>query len=151
MKPAAVIDYNANMQLVDKSDMQIGIVETVRKSIKWYRKLFFHFVDIALLNAYNMYLMKTGNKPHLKNFRLAVIRQLIAKYANHTPVRRGGRRAPEQSPMRVGECISLTPCQQRKKKSKPSVRVMYASIHQDVLPSVKTPAIGVLIARFHCA
>ena len=33
-KPDCVIDYNVNMRLVDKSDMQISAVECVRKSIK---------------------------------------------------------------------------------------------------------------------
>jgi len=41
LKPNSVIDYNANMGLVDKSDMQISFNTTSRKSIKWYKKFFF--------------------------------------------------------------------------------------------------------------
>lgn len=102
MKPEAVLDYNENMRLVDKSDMQIGIVETTRKTTKWYRKLFLHLIDVSILNAYNLYLVKSGNKPRLKNFRLAVIRQMLAKYGtDRSNVRRVGRRSAEQSPMRL--------------------------------------------------
>ena len=54
MKPDIIVDYNKNMRLVDKSDMQIGTVACLRKSVKWYHKLFFHLIDMSLLNAYNL-------------------------------------------------------------------------------------------------
>ncbi|KAG5864425.1 hypothetical protein JTB14_019600 [Gonioctena quinquepunctata] len=38
-KPECVIDYNKNMGAVDKTDMLLTSVETVRKSTKWYRKV----------------------------------------------------------------------------------------------------------------
>ena len=40
LKPDIVIDYNLNMRLVDKSDMQVGTIDSLRKSMKWYKKLF---------------------------------------------------------------------------------------------------------------
>ena len=43
MKPDCVVDYNKNMRLVDKAGMQISSVECVRKTAKWYKKLFFPF------------------------------------------------------------------------------------------------------------
>ena len=98
VKPDSVNDYNENMRLIDKSDMQIGIVETTRKSVKWYRKLFFHMVDVTILNAYNFYLVKTGKKPGLKKFCLSVIRQLISKYGQIQRQRPGGRRYSEEIP-----------------------------------------------------
>ena len=56
IKPDVVTDYTVNMRLIDKADMQIGNVECLRKSVKWYKKLFFHLIDISVLNAYNFYL-----------------------------------------------------------------------------------------------
>nr|XP_053642416.1 piggyBac transposable element-derived protein 4-like [Cherax quadricarinatus] len=55
VKPLAVVDYTNNMRLVDKCDMMIGFVDCVRRSRKWYIKLFFYLVDIAVLNAFSMY------------------------------------------------------------------------------------------------
>lgn len=43
MKPQCVIDYNNNMGAVDRLDMMLSSVESVRKSTKWYRKFFFIF------------------------------------------------------------------------------------------------------------
>ena len=55
MKPDCVIDYNTNMRLIDKADMQISAIECVRRTVKWYKKLFFHLMDMSMLNAYNMF------------------------------------------------------------------------------------------------
>lgn len=41
LKPNCVFDYATNMHLVDKIDMHLATVECIRKSIKWYKKLFF--------------------------------------------------------------------------------------------------------------
>ena len=40
LKPDSAIDYNKNMSLVDKADMQLNCTETIRKTIKWYKKFF---------------------------------------------------------------------------------------------------------------
>lgn len=90
MKPDCVIDYTKNMRLVDKSDAQIGTVECVRRTVKWYKKLFFHFVDVSMLNAFNIYRLVTRKKISLRLFSLEVVRQLLVKYgtlANTSPGR----------------------------------------------------------------
>lgn len=83
LKPDCVMHYNENMGAVDKVDMQVSFVECARKSLKWYKKLFFHLIDISLYNAYILYQVKTGKKPQFSDFRLNVAEQLIEKY--HTP------------------------------------------------------------------
>ncbi|XP_066965648.1 piggyBac transposable element-derived protein 4-like [Macrobrachium rosenbergii] len=135
LKPAAVTDYNINMRMVDKSDMQIGIAQTVRKSVKWYIKLFFHLLDICLLNAYNMYLVKTGNKPRLKSFRLAVIRQMLTKFASdRTNNGKGGRRSVERNPIRVGALhfIEFLPATEKKQSAQ---RACYVCKHTSKRPA----------------
>ena len=91
-KPDCVLDYTQNMRLVDKADMQLSTVECIRKSIKWYKKLFFHLVDLVVLNCYNKYLVKTGNVSlKLKDFIQELIQQIIEKHGSLTAVRRGRR------------------------------------------------------------
>ena len=34
LKPHIVFDYNINMRLVDKSDIQVGTIDSLRKSMK---------------------------------------------------------------------------------------------------------------------
>lgn len=49
--------------------------------MKWYKILFFHLLDMTVLNAYNMYRIKNKKKRQtLGEFRIELIRQLIEKY-----------------------------------------------------------------------
>jgi hypothetical protein len=41
IKPLSVVKYNENMGLVDKANMQISFTANVRKTLKWYVKVFF--------------------------------------------------------------------------------------------------------------
>lgn len=83
-KPKAVLDYNINMRLVDKSDMLISSVSCMRKRIKWYIKLFFHLVDIAMLNAFILHCHNSREKSPYKDFVYNVIQQLLEDYGNGT-------------------------------------------------------------------
>ncbi|XP_046398242.1 piggyBac transposable element-derived protein 4-like [Ischnura elegans] len=40
-KPECIVDYNRFMGAVDKADMMLSSIESVRKSLKWYKKFFF--------------------------------------------------------------------------------------------------------------
>lgn len=75
-KPACILDYNKYMGGIDLIDKQLALTETVRKSMKWYRKLFLHLVDLALCNAHALYKIK-NSKISFPSFRLQVVRSLL--------------------------------------------------------------------------
>ena len=91
-KPECVVSYTKNMGAVDKTDMQISLTECTRKTRKWYRKLFFHLVDMCLYNAFVLYRVNTNNKKmQFIQFRTNVAEQLLEL---HRPLRirnTGGR------------------------------------------------------------
>lgn len=75
--------------------MILSSTETVRKSIKWYKKTFFHLFDLAVLNASILYNELTANKHSVGEFQMNLIKQLLNEY--HTPEQRNqtGRRSED--------------------------------------------------------
>ena len=51
-RPIVCADYNQHMGGVDKSDQMLKYYEVLRKSMKYWKKLFLHFIDMAALNSY---------------------------------------------------------------------------------------------------
>ena len=51
-KPQNIFECTQNMSGVDLSDQYMEFHMSMRKSMKWWRKLFFHIMNMILLNAY---------------------------------------------------------------------------------------------------
>ena len=78
--PVCILDYTKKLDAVDHVDMQMSFSECIRKSVKWYKKLFFHLLDMAVYNAFVIYKMQNGISSHLSDFRLEIIRGILTKY-----------------------------------------------------------------------
>lgn len=76
--PKLVVDYNKNMGFVDKADMLKSTYEIDRKSKKWWHRIFFHFIDVTVVNSYILFKQRSeGSTLTLKDFRLALLEGLI--------------------------------------------------------------------------
>ena len=62
---------------IDNIDRQLSITETVRKTMMWNRKLFFHLIDLCLTNAHALYKMRNENPMSFPSFKLEVVRSLL--------------------------------------------------------------------------
>ena len=99
MQPECVIDYNVNMRLVDRSDAMISSVECTRRTLKWYKRFFFHLVDMSMLNAHILFMSVTKKKCTLPEFVLEVVRNIFEDEAPAT--RQSSARRPVDSPLRL--------------------------------------------------
>ena len=61
MQKPSIIDYNHNMGGVDLVDQQLDSLDILRKSYKWYKKLFLRLVMQCALASHKLY-MKQGGK-----------------------------------------------------------------------------------------
>ncbi|XP_066514256.1 piggyBac transposable element-derived protein 4-like [Hoplias malabaricus] len=88
--PSPVMQYNKHMGGVDLSDQLIQYYTTQHKSLKWYRKLFLHFLDIAATNAYILHkeLLKQDSMTH-KAFMEELAAQLCV-VTQKSPVKKSG-------------------------------------------------------------
>lgn len=75
--PLCIREYNQHMGGVDLSDALIGYYTVHHKTQKWYKTFFFHFVDIAIVNAHILH-QKKATSPRMaqKAFRQALVEQL---------------------------------------------------------------------------
>lgn len=62
------------MGAIDRSDMMLSSTERARKTIKWYKNLFFHMVDFSLFNTQALYLTQTVETEPLADFQLNALR-----------------------------------------------------------------------------
>ncbi|PNF34414.1 hypothetical protein B7P43_G13948 [Cryptotermes secundus] len=76
IKPHVIEDYNAHMGFVDKSDRMVNSYGIARRTWKWTKKLFFHLLDMTVLNAYLLHKSCDGKMTH-KKFREILVRDLI--------------------------------------------------------------------------
>jgi len=79
VKPACVLDYNQHMGGVDRSDQIAKYYTFTRKTNKWWLKLFFHMVNLAVTNSYILYRKNVqGGKPLSQyKFRRELVRELV--------------------------------------------------------------------------
>lgn len=87
-QPKCVQRYNKYMNGVDRSDQYLAKYNSLRKCIRWWKTLFFHMVDISLVNGFILFKHYQNMHPEIAclqrpkrysvlEFREAVLRQLI--------------------------------------------------------------------------
>ncbi|XP_043262470.1 piggyBac transposable element-derived protein 3-like [Colletes gigas] len=84
-KPLAILAYNNGKSGIDRSDQMASYATTIRKSIKWYRKLALHLLlGTSIVNAHIVYQRATNKKIEIRKFReLLVAEWLSPENATH--------------------------------------------------------------------
>lgn len=103
LKPSAIVDYNRIMGAVDKTDMILNSINTVRKTLKWYKKFFFHMLDLSIYNSYILYKITSKKNPTFAKFHLCLIREILLKYPNENTCsnKSGGQTASKDNQLRL--------------------------------------------------
>lgn len=82
--PEVVKVYNETMGGVDKFDQLRECYAIGRRSVKWWHRIFYYLIDLAIVNSYSMWKIKsdTPSKCHQLDFRINLARQLIAGFSS---------------------------------------------------------------------
>lgn len=92
--PKAVHHYNQYMNAVDRSDQILAKNSALRKCTQWWKTLFFHMIEIAVVNSFILFQLhraedcdvdelKRPNKFSIAEYREELVRQLagLEEYA----------------------------------------------------------------------
>lgn len=81
MKPKAIEEYNQHMGGVDKSDQLLSYYGFSHRTVKWWRRAFFHLLDLSVVNAYILYQQCQQGKPKLSHerFRVELAKEMLLK------------------------------------------------------------------------
>lgn len=90
-KPFIICDYTENMGAVDRADHYCASYAFTRKSVKWWRKLFFWIIEVAVVNSF-LLMRQTyaaqGLKMHRHlRYRRNLIEQLVGSQRSQTKKR----------------------------------------------------------------
>jgi len=76
LKPAIIQDYNRHTGYVDNSDYMTNTYSISRQTWKWPKKLFFHLLDLMILNGYILLTFCSSKLSH-RDFKLSFVKDLL--------------------------------------------------------------------------
>lgn len=87
--PSAIAFYNEIMGGVDLADQMSGVYDMGRKSCKWWKKIFYRLLMVAVVNSWVIYndVRRTKKKISLLDFLFSLSEDLIAKGKEKTSVK----------------------------------------------------------------
>lgn len=78
-KPKVQVKYNKYMRAVDKHDQMLSYYCAEHKTLRWYKKVIIHVIQINIFNAFLMFNLDRETKISLYDFRLQIIEFLLPK------------------------------------------------------------------------
>ena len=90
-KPVLIDTYNKNMNGVDIMDQYGASYPFIRKTLKWWRKVFFWLLDTTVINSYALYRDSVVRPLSHIEFRRRLVDSFATQYLSSIPPRRVGR------------------------------------------------------------
>jgi hypothetical protein len=108
IKPQTVMDYKHHVGYVDKGDREANSYSISRHKFKWTKKLFFHLLDMAILNSYILHSSCGRKKISHRDFPFTLMRNMLAHAGPERRVPRPLGRPPkvEKHVARLEVCSS---------------------------------------------
>ncbi|CAK9832783.1 PiggyBac transposable element-derived protein 4 [Anthophora retusa] len=119
-KPNVIINYNMNMGGVDKADQLASSYCFMRKSCKWWRRIFFWGLEVCAINSYILYKVsaRRENKTPMSHFMFVrkLVEQLVGDFRNGASSKSGRPSSSDKEERLNGKLHILRHCQNVKSK-----------------------------------
>lgn len=125
VKPLPIVKYNAFMSGVDRADQMLSYYPCEHKTIRWYKKIFVHIIQMLLLNSHALHNMYQ-NKLSLYDYRLQVIESLL-------PVPQQAIESPGQRRLRQAahKCVKSNERDKRNRLKRKTCRMCWKNHKKD--------------------
>ena len=109
LKLECVNDYNHSMNGVDRSDQFTVSYPFVRRTRKWWRKMFFYLLAVSVVKSYILYREVTHNKVSHLDFRRSLVDSLATEHIRDEGTHRTsvGRPLTRPRPVRLDKKLHL--------------------------------------------
>lgn len=101
IKPDCVLSYNRYMGAVDRCDQMVANGGFDRRTLKWWKKVFFHVLGLAVLNAYILYKSTDQHPVQQRVFRRELVAQMVTAAEVTGPGSRGRKRVSAENLQRL--------------------------------------------------
>ncbi|XP_039753926.1 piggyBac transposable element-derived protein 4-like [Pararge aegeria] len=76
-KPDVLIQYNKYMRAIDRHDQLLSYYSCKHKTLRWYKKVIIHLIQICLVNSFLLYREISKSNIELYDFRKSVLENLL--------------------------------------------------------------------------
>jgi hypothetical protein len=86
-----VIDYTSKLGGMDRAEHYCSSSGFLKKTLKWWRKLYFWILEVSLVNSFHLYNQQSANLPALSRLEFCkkVIEGLVGDVQNKMSRKRG--------------------------------------------------------------
>lgn len=80
LKPNIISDYNHGMSGIDRADQMMAYHSSLRKTLRWYKKIGVHVLEVMLSNSYFLYKKFSGRRLlGVAEYKEAIINHLVGE------------------------------------------------------------------------
>ncbi|CAH2009346.1 unnamed protein product [Acanthoscelides obtectus] len=101
IKPLPIVEYNQYMSGIDRQDQMMAYYPSEHKTLRWYKKLVIHIIQMGLMNSFHLYNKYSGKKLNLYDLRLLVIKALLLEKEVPRYVPKPGKQSTEHFPSKI--------------------------------------------------
>jgi hypothetical protein len=110
-KPSVIANYMKNMGGVDTADQDCATYCFLRRTLKWWRKLFFWGLEVSIINAYILYVESCKNSSsnpvsHI-NFRRELVMPLVGDFHQGGDTSTRGRTSTSDNQQRLNAMLPV--------------------------------------------